>query len=154
MTETYLSHHGIKGQKHGVRNGPPYPLDYKQLSPEEKAKAKSKAIETGNIEEADKNVEEFTNKEIQDVIDRYMKKAQLHKFTSAELARGKRTIESIVDKGYRFVDLTNTGMAVWNNVAKITNTVNKGFTGQEGKLPIIQGVPGAPTYLQTKKQGK
>ena len=22
-----LEHHGIKGQKHGVRNGPPYPLD-------------------------------------------------------------------------------------------------------------------------------
>ena len=25
----YLKHHGIKGQKWGVRNGPPYPLDYK-----------------------------------------------------------------------------------------------------------------------------
>lgn len=24
-----LEHHGIKGQKHGVRNGPPYPLDSK-----------------------------------------------------------------------------------------------------------------------------
>ena len=27
MNELY--HHGIKGQKHGVRNGPPYPLDRK-----------------------------------------------------------------------------------------------------------------------------
>ena len=24
--ENYLEHHGIEGQKHGVRNGPPYPL--------------------------------------------------------------------------------------------------------------------------------
>ena len=27
--EDYLMHHGIKGQKWGVRNGPPYPLDVK-----------------------------------------------------------------------------------------------------------------------------
>lgn len=25
--DLYLSHHGIKGQKWGIRNGPPYPLD-------------------------------------------------------------------------------------------------------------------------------
>lgn len=25
--QTYISHHGIDGQKWGVRNGPPYPLD-------------------------------------------------------------------------------------------------------------------------------
>lgn len=27
MKPIYLAHHGIKGQKWGVRNGPPYPLD-------------------------------------------------------------------------------------------------------------------------------
>ena len=30
MQETYLIHFGIKGQKWGVRNGPPYPLDESQ----------------------------------------------------------------------------------------------------------------------------
>ena len=29
MTKYYLAHHGIKGQKWGVKNGPPYPLDAK-----------------------------------------------------------------------------------------------------------------------------
>ena len=27
LDDDILEHHGIKGQKHGVRNGPPYPLD-------------------------------------------------------------------------------------------------------------------------------
>lgn len=33
---TYLEHHGIKGQKWGDRNGPPYPIDYKDHSASEK----------------------------------------------------------------------------------------------------------------------
>lgn len=35
-SEDYLEHHGIKGQKWGVKNGPPYPLEGKQFSPEER----------------------------------------------------------------------------------------------------------------------
>lgn len=33
----YLQHHGIQGQKWGVRNGPPYPLDSKSSSKEIKS---------------------------------------------------------------------------------------------------------------------
>lgn len=32
MSEYYLAHHGIKGQRWGVRNGPPYPLNSKRHS--------------------------------------------------------------------------------------------------------------------------
>lgn len=38
--EHYLMHHGIPGQKWGHRNGPPYPLDKKDYSREEKRMAK------------------------------------------------------------------------------------------------------------------
>ena len=37
-TSEYLEHHGIQGQKWGVRNGPPYPLDYEQHNVSEKSK--------------------------------------------------------------------------------------------------------------------
>lgn len=33
-----LEHHGRKGMKWGVRNGPPYPLQYSKMSPEERQK--------------------------------------------------------------------------------------------------------------------
>lgn len=42
-----LKHHGIKGQKHGVRNGPPYPLDRKKsLEIQKSAKESDKNGET------------------------------------------------------------------------------------------------------------
>lgn len=38
--ELILIHHGIKGQKWGVKNGPPYPLGASQKSPAEKRRAR------------------------------------------------------------------------------------------------------------------
>ena len=34
----YLCHHGVDGQKHGVRNGPPYPLKLDQMTSVQKRK--------------------------------------------------------------------------------------------------------------------
>lgn len=43
-TQNQFLHHGIQGQKWGVRNGPPYPLDRKAKSIYEKAKQKEPKI--------------------------------------------------------------------------------------------------------------
>ena len=41
LDQNYLSHHGIKGQKWGKKNGPPYPLDSKtEVRVKSKAKRK------------------------------------------------------------------------------------------------------------------
>ena len=54
-TSDYLKHHGIKGQRWGEKNGPPYPLDAKThkevVSGAEKTKSKSNASEVvGDID--------------------------------------------------------------------------------------------------------
>ena len=41
-SDTYLMHHGIKGQKWGVQNGPPYPLDESSKSQQELMTLKKK----------------------------------------------------------------------------------------------------------------
>ena len=57
----YLEHHGIDGQKWGHRNGPPYPLDYKSHSAEEKRK-NSKSLLSGNKGEDKKAVKKAFKK--------------------------------------------------------------------------------------------
>ena len=43
-TKEFLAHHGIKGQKWGVSNGPPYPLKSGQKSYSEKKASKKKSV--------------------------------------------------------------------------------------------------------------
>lgn len=45
FSDNHLSHHGILGQKWGQRNGPPYPLNYKDYSSSEKQHVTSKQAE-------------------------------------------------------------------------------------------------------------
>ena len=46
LDQNYLSHHGIKGQKWGKKNGPPYPLDSKTA---ERVKSKAKVIKRNTV---------------------------------------------------------------------------------------------------------
>lgn len=46
LDQNYLSHHGIKGQKWGKKNGPPYPLDSKTA---ERVKSKSKVTKRKTV---------------------------------------------------------------------------------------------------------
>lgn len=48
-----LYHHGIKGQKHGIRNGPPYPLNRSDYSAKEKRYAKQN-LKNAKIQNVDK----------------------------------------------------------------------------------------------------
>ena len=44
----YIAHHGILGQKHGVRNGPPYPLGTSDYSAREKKAGWRKSLNEHN----------------------------------------------------------------------------------------------------------
>lgn len=68
----YISHHGIEGQKWGVQNGPPYPLDSAKMSSEERrASNKERAIKEGDLRYARRHKRDFSNSEIDRLVDRY-----------------------------------------------------------------------------------
>ena len=85
-----MNHNGILGQKHGVRNGPPYPLEEGDHSSSEESAAKKAGISVGTSSGKGSldNVESANKKE---TIDK--------KESSSDTSQKKPTKEDIVNSG-------------------------------------------------------
>ena len=88
--DIFVNHNGILGQKHGVRNGPPYPLDEGDHSSSEESAAKKAGISVGTSSGKGSldNVESSTKKESTD-----------KKESSSDTSQKKPTKEDIVNSG-------------------------------------------------------
>ena len=85
-----MNHHGVLGQKHGVKNGPPYPLEEGDHSSSEESAAKKAGISVGTSsgKGALDNVESANKKETND-----------KKESSSDTSQKKPTKEDIVNSG-------------------------------------------------------
>lgn len=85
-----MNHHGVLGQKHGVKNGPPYPLDEGDHSSSEESAAKKAGISVGTSSGKGSldNVESSTKKESTDKKD-----------SSSDISQKKPTKEDVVNSG-------------------------------------------------------
>lgn len=85
-----MNHNGILGQKHGVRNGPPYPLEEGDHSSSEESAAKKAGISVGTSSGKGSldNVESANKKETSD-----------KKESSSDTSQKKPTKEDIVNSG-------------------------------------------------------
>ena len=75
-----LSHHGIKGQKWGVRNGPPYPITPSKHPTSEKKAGRRKALsEAAKLHNKHtKERDELRNKHIHEAISMYKEAVRAH----------------------------------------------------------------------------
>lgn len=88
--DIFVNHNGILGQKHGVRNGPPYPLEEGGHSSSEESAAKKAGISVGTSSGKGSldNVESANKKETND-----------KKESSSDTSQKKPTKEDIVNSG-------------------------------------------------------
>ena len=85
-----MNHHGVLGQKHGVKNGPPYPLEEGDHSSSEESAAKKAGISVGTSSGKGSldDVESANKKETND-----------KKESSSDTSQKKPTKEDIVNSG-------------------------------------------------------
>jgi hypothetical protein len=88
--DIFVNHHGVLGQKHGVKNGPPYPLEEGDHSSSEESAAKKAGISVGTSSGKGSldNVESANKKETSD-----------KKESSSDTSQKKPTKEDIVNSG-------------------------------------------------------
>ena len=94
--DIFVNHHGVLGQKHGVKNGPPYPLEEGDHSSSEESAAKKAGISVGTSSGKGSldNVESSNKKETSD-----KKEVSDKKESSSDTSQKKPTKEDIVNSG-------------------------------------------------------
>lgn len=133
---TFLVHHGIKGQKWGDRNGPPYPLDFDKLSPEEREKAKRDSIDRGDTVTAEANVKYYSASEIDELIKKNEWNKKLSSINGSDISKGEKFVKKFVEGADMYAQVVEKGSKVYNVTAKVTNAfglTDLNLIGVEGK---------------------
>lgn len=136
MSNLYLAHHGRKGQRWGEKNGPPYPLNYTNLSDEEILNAKIAAIERNDITEAYTNRRYYTDQEINYLINRYDLEKRLQERVPKDVVKsGLDKFEDAMNVALRVGTSVERGTKAYNPIAKVLNSVvgmNLPIIGEKG----------------------
>lgn len=123
----YLIHHGIEGQKWGVRNGPPYPLDKNKFNKKKKKKSepvkktKEQSVAEGSAKDILEYFSEMSNQEISSALNRVQWRAQLERISSQQNPSIFKKIENIMDDVGRVTNWGELGLRILKIINKAKN---------------------------------
>ena len=134
MEYTYLMHHGVKGQKWGIENGPPYPINNSKphtvfISGSSKTQFKDSGYYRGQLP-----------KDVKSKIDSYISKG--NKIVVGDAPGIDRQVQNYLKKkNYDNVEIYSPGI-------KVRYTANKKWKSNLVDAPEFE--PGSPEWLAKK----
>ena len=111
----YLAHHGIEGQKWGVQNGPPYPLDSKGKARFNERKRKRELKKQDKIirkqrKEAIKNRRTLSDEELNKLASRIRAENTLSQLVENDQNRGEKVLKEVLaNSGKKVLGVATTG---------------------------------------------
>lgn len=107
----------------------------KELTPEETEAKKQAILKRRSPKEIYENAHLFSDKELSEVYNRMNTEKNIKSLIPKEVKKGEEVVDKIINYSKKAVDGLETGVKLYNNVAKILNAGRK----DGDKLPIISG---------------
>lgn len=121
-----LAHHGIKGQKWGVRRSPAQ-LGHKRKKAEEPNETpeqkKARVLKSKSAKELYKNADLFSDKELRDAYNRIMLERDIQRAAGSELTRGERFVNKSISLTKKATEVLNAGSSAYNAIDKVRKIV-------------------------------